>query len=246
MFQQTATKYQKLSRSKIDLFVQCELCFYLDRVKGIPRPSGLPFTLNSAVDTVLKTEFDVYREKGARHPLMEKYAVDAVPAKHPKLDIWRQNFKGIRYDHDDSQLTITGAIDDLWLNFNNEYIIVDYKSTSKAEQITRLDKEWHAGYKRQMEIYQWLFAKSGFKVSSTGYFVYCNAITSDKTFDNKLDFEVTLIPYTGDYSWVDSKLLEIRECLNSDNYPNPNTDCDVCKYYDARYKDSPNQLNMNL
>ena len=142
MFQQTATKYQKLSRSKIDLFVQCELCFYLDRVKGIPRPSGLPFTLNSAVDTVLKTEFDVYREKGARHPLMEKYAVDAVPAKHPKLDIWRQNFKGIRYDDDDSQLTITGAIDDLWLNFNNEYIIVDYKSTSKAEQITRLDKEW--------------------------------------------------------------------------------------------------------
>ena len=39
-----------VSRSKIDLFVECPRCFYLDRRLGIGRPSGPPFLLNSAVD----------------------------------------------------------------------------------------------------------------------------------------------------------------------------------------------------
>ena len=38
-----------VSRTKIDLFVECPRCFYLDRRLGIGRPSGPPFLLNSAV-----------------------------------------------------------------------------------------------------------------------------------------------------------------------------------------------------
>lgn len=231
---QAKSKYTKLSRSKIDLFIQCEKCFYLDRVVSIARPSGPPFTLNSAVDTVLKTEFDVYREKGIRHPIMEKYNIDAIPANHPDLNIWRENFKGIRFDHDASEIMVTGAIDDLWVTPNGEYIVVDYKSTSKAESVTALDSKWHEGYKRQMEVYQWLLEQKGLKVSATGYFVYCNAITSGKNFDNKLDFEVTVIPYTGDSSWIEPKLLEIRKCLNAVDIPKQNPECEFCNYYDKR------------
>jgi len=51
---------------------------------------------------------------------------------------------------------VFGAIDDLWQNPRGEFMVVDYKATSKAEAINSLDKEWHEGYKRQMEIYQWL------------------------------------------------------------------------------------------
>lgn len=40
----------KLSRSKIDLFIECPRCFYIDRVLGTGRPPGYPFALNSAVD----------------------------------------------------------------------------------------------------------------------------------------------------------------------------------------------------
>src|SRR3989338_3788923 len=48
----------KLSRSKIELFLQCPRCFYVDRRLGIGRVSGPPFTLNTATDTLLKKEFD--------------------------------------------------------------------------------------------------------------------------------------------------------------------------------------------
>ena len=67
------------------------------------------------------------------------------------------------------------GIDDVWVNPAGELMIVDYKSTSKDEKIEVLDKEWHDGYKHQMEVYQWLFRRNGFKVSDTGYFVYANA-----------------------------------------------------------------------
>jgi len=223
----------KLSRSKIDLFTQCPRCFYYDRRLGIGRPPGFPFSLNSAVDHLLKLEFDIHRAKGIKHPLIEKYGVDAIPAPHKDLDKWRENFVGMQYLHKPTNLLITGAIDDLWINSKGEYIIVDYKATSKDEDINELDKEWQDGYKRQMEIYQWLFRQSGFKVSSTGYFVYCNGKKDRKAFDGKLDFDVTLIPYKGDDSWVEKTIVEAHKCLIGDKIPKADPNCDYCNYIKA-------------
>ncbi len=62
-------------------------------------------------------------------------------------------------------MLVTGAVDDLWENARGELIVVDYKSTAKAAEITELNEEWHAGYKRQIEIYQWLLRQNGFTVS---------------------------------------------------------------------------------
>ena len=54
------TKPFKLSRSKVELFINCPRCFYLDRRLKIGQPPGFPFNLNSAVDSLLKNEFDLY------------------------------------------------------------------------------------------------------------------------------------------------------------------------------------------
>lgn len=220
----------RLSRSKIDLFLECPRCFYYDRRLGVGRPPGFPFALNSAVDVLLKQEFDIHRANGTKHPLIEKYGVDAQPVAHEDLDKWRHNFTGIQYLHKSTNLLITGAIDDLWQNSKGEYIVVDYKSTSKNEEINELDKEWQDGYKRQMEIYQWLLRQNGYKVSDTGYFVYCNGKKDREAFDGKLEFDVTLIAYTGDDSWVEKTIVEAHKCLNSDKIPDSNHDCDYCNY----------------
>ena len=106
----------KLSRSKIELFIDCSRCFYIDRRLGTGRPSGFPFALNSAVDTLLKKEFDIHRTKNSVHPLIKKYGVDAKPVAHEDLDIWRENFKGVQFHHKKTNFIITGAIDDLWIN----------------------------------------------------------------------------------------------------------------------------------
>ena len=89
-------------------------------------------------------------------------------------------------------------------------MIVDYKATSKAGDVS-LDADWQIGYKRQMEIYQWLFRKNNHKVSSTGYFVYCNGDADKEAFDGKLEFDIKILPYVGDDSWID-KMIRV------DNY----------------------------
>jgi len=226
----------KLSRSKIDLFLECPRCFYLDRVRGVGRPPGFPFALNSAVDVLLKKEFDIHRITGSKHPLQQQYGIDAFPVRHESLDEWRHNFTGIQYLHRATNLLIFGAIDDLWQNSQGEYIVVDYKSTSKSGKIEELDQDWQVSYKRQMEVYQWLLRQNGYQVSDTGYFVYCNGDTDAEAFDKKLEFDVTLIPYEGDDSWVEKTVIAAHKCLESKTVPLSSKDCDYCAYYEARKK----------
>lgn len=86
------------------------------------------------------------------------------------------------------------------------------------------------GYKRQMEFYQWLFRKNGFKVSDTGYFVYANASRDREAFDGKLEFDVKVIPYTGSDAWVEGALTDAKQCLLSETSPDSSSDCDYCRY----------------
>ncbi len=225
----------RLSRSKIDLFKSCPRCFYVDNKLGTARPPGYPFNLNSAVDHLLKKEFDIHRAEGKPHPLMKAYNVDAVPFQHKDMDVWRENFKGISCAHKDTGFTVSGAIDDVWVTPENDLIIVDYKATSKDTTPT-LDADWQDGYKRQMEIYQWLFRQNGFTVSDTGYFVYANGKKDAEAFDGKLEFEIVVLPYTGSDEWVDDTLKDIKKCLDDDMFPKASDDCDYCRYREAAGK----------
>lgn len=230
----------KISRTKISLFMDCPRCFYLDRRLGVGRPEGFPFTLNSAVDALLKKEFDAHRIDGISHPLMESYGLDAVPFMHEKMDIWRHNFTGLQVLDKKNNFLVFGAVDDIWQdNQTKELIIVDYKSTSTDKEVS-LDEEWKIGYKRQMETYQWLARHTadleGYKISNRGYFVYCNGQKDREAFDAKLEFDINILPYDGDDSWIEPTLNEIRKCLDSPDVPPPSENCEYCQYIEEAKK----------
>jgi CRISPR/Cas system-associated exonuclease Cas4 (RecB family) len=227
-----------LSRSKIDLFIQCPKCFYLDRVHGVSRPSIPAFLLNSAVDELFKKEFDIHRAAKRAHPIMEQYGIDALPFQHPDLEEWRHNFTGVRTVHQPTNFELFGAVDDIWINAKGELHVVDYKSTSKDEAITLEDK-WKAGYKRQVEIYQWLLRQKGFAVSDTGYFVYANASKDREAFDGKLEFDVTVLEYVGDTGWIEDVIFNIKKVLDSEVMPAPHMDCEYCEYVMRRNRYEP-------
>lgn len=219
-----------LSRTKVELFLACPRCFYLDRKLGISRPSGPPFNLNSAVDALLKTEFDRYRNEGAPHPLMTGAGIHAVPHPHPQLGTWRANFKGVRTVHEATHLELFGAIDDLWRDLDTgELIVVDYKSTSKAGEVS-IETGWGSAYKRQMEFYQWLLRRQDLAVARRGWFVYCNGRRDLPAFDAKLEFRISMIPYDGDDSWVEGTLRAIRATLAAPSPPAPLPDCEYCAF----------------
>ena len=223
-----------LSRSKFELFGECPRCFYMSCRFGLGRPSMPAFTLNSAVDTLLKNEFDLLRQAGESHELMKQYHLAAVPLNHPDLTKWRgetpeTRYKGASALHQPTNFLLTGMIDDVWQSDNGELIIVDYKSTSTSKEIS-LEDEYKQAYKRQMEFYQYLFRLLGFNVCNTGYFVFANATKNREKFDGKLEFDMSIIAHRGDDSWIDKKLALAKECLMTNKIPNPSENCEFCEY----------------
>jgi hypothetical protein len=232
LYQPGAKEPYKFSRSALELYVQCPRCFYLDRRLGKGRPPGFPFNLNSAVDALLKKEFDIYRQRGEIHPVVKESGINAVPFQHPDLDKWRNNSHGVRYLHSATNFLVYGALDDIWVNKAGELIVVDYKATSKIEDV-KLDQEWQDGYRRQAEVYQWLLRKNGFSVSPTAYFYYCNGDRGRERFDNRLEFRVSILPYQGSDTWIEPALIRAKHCLDADVVPKSGDDCDYCQYVDT-------------
>ena len=225
-----------ISRSKIDLFWECAQCFYLDRRLGIGRPDMPGWSLNSAVDILLKNEFDGFRERREPHRLMSLYNIPAIPYWHQNLHIWRDDINkkvGASILHKPTNLNVCGIIDDIWQNTKTgELHIVDYKSTSTNGEVS-LDGEYKEGYKRQMEVYQWIFRQMGLglSVSDVGYFVYATGWKgAGKIFNHKLEFKTTIIPYKGDASWVEPTIMKIKETLDSGEVPPSKEDCKYCGY----------------
>ena len=199
----------KLSRTRIENFCRCKKCFYLEEKLGISRPASFPFNLNNAVDELLKEEFDSFRGTDKNHPYIEDNGLDAKPFDHPEIENWRTRNKGIGFLDEETNLYFYGLVDDVWINTKtDQLILVDYKATSKKGEVT-LDAPWQISYKRQIEIYQWLFRKNGFDVQNIGYFVYCNGIKENVLFNNELKFKVKIIPHKGDDSWLDLSLIHI-------------------------------------
>lgn len=227
-------KYYQISRSKIEDFVKCPKCFYLDRRLGVGRPSMPGYTLNSAVDELLKKEFDLLRKEGHTHELMKQYGIDAIPYQDDRMDTWRANFTGISVDHEPTKFHVFGAVDDVWVNPAGEFYIVDYKSTSTEKEIS-LEDQYKQGYKRQMEFYQWLFRQNGFKVSNRGFFVFANADKNLSSFDGKLNFKMTILEHVGSDSWVEEIIIKAHDCLNNNSIPESNPDCEFCQYRQASH-----------
>ena len=224
----------KLSRSRIENFVRCPRCFWLAQRLKINQPSSPPFLINSAVDTLLKAEFDTYRAKGEQHPWQIEFKVDAKPFAHKDLERWRYVFKGVEHLDKTTNLLIFGGVDDVWVNSKGDLVVVDYKATAKDKEITNLeDSKWHDSYRRQMEVYQWLLRGEGHKVSNTGYFVYANGIAKGNGFFNKVEFRTNVFPYKGSDKWVEPTLAKIKQTLEGD-MPKEAADCEYCAYARSR------------
>jgi CRISPR/Cas system-associated exonuclease Cas4 (RecB family) len=237
----------KVSRSKIELFMQCPRCFWLDTRLKIKRPSGPPFNINKTIDELYKKEFDRHRLAGTPHPIMVDNQVKAVPFQHDDLDTWRYNFTGVTALHEPTNLHVFGAVDDIWVDPAGKLIVVDYKATSKNKEVS-IDSDWQISYKRQLEVYQWLLRQNGFEVSDTGYFVYTNARIDVEGFADQLEFTTKLIPYTGNADWIEPTLVKMKKCMDNGDMPPVGEaamggPCDYCEYAKKRTELTVNHLN---
>ena len=231
----------KISRGKFQDFITCKKCFYLDRVSGLKTPDTPPYSLNSATDTLYKKEFDDCRMKQQPHRLLKKYDLEhIIPFEHQDIDKWRDSLHhGLVSRYKDTNIILSGGIDDIWFNTkNNKLVIADYKSQAKKKENLNtndyLSDVYHQGYKNQLEFYSFLLVSMGFEVDNVGYFVVCNVNTEVDNFNQVMEFDELLVPYTLNPSWIPSKVEEMINTLNSHIMPKSNPSCMNCAYDNQR------------
>ena len=235
IYQKGTNEVFKISRSKFSNFLDCSRCFYLERVKGLKDPSMPGWALNSAVDELLKKEFDHYRNIQKPHPFVIKNKLNFIPFQHEKINYWREALRGgIAFIDTDTNLEIHGGVDDIWFNpDNDELIVVDYKAQSKNETVetkSYLESQYHQNYKVQMDIYVYILRQMKFKVSDTAYFLVCNGLKTPDKFDAKLFFDLTLVPYKTNDSWIKNKILDMKKTLELTDVPDSNKYGETCMY----------------
>lgn len=226
-----------ISRTKIAEFRVCARCFYLDIRRGIKQPEKhSPFALNLAVDALLKKEFDIYRRLGQPHPAMTEYGINGIPYLRPEPEVfekWRSNYTGMRYLHDLTNFIVYGAPDDVWLVHTStcsRLSVADYKAGSSKVPLN--EKDYWKDYTDQAEIYTWLLERmdTGIPVSDTAYFLSANGNKDRERFDNRLEFDLSVIEHRCKTDWVEPTLIRIKECLMSDAPPPSSPQCNYCEY----------------
>ena len=236
LFDPNSTTPFQLSRYRLERFLDCPRCFWLDLRKGVKRPEPRPYTLNNAVDLLVKQDFDRYRLRKEPHPIMTRFGIDGMPFNHPKLAAWRLTTKGkgMRFRYPKTTLDIMGAPDDIWLVRSGgaeSLAIVDTKATS-AKEIHPIGDQWWTSYRRQLDVYAWLLARqnTGYAVARTGYFLLLNGMQQTDAFAWHLSFEPAIIAYETNAGWVSDAIEDAYACLTNDLLPVASLDCDYCAY----------------
>jgi hypothetical protein len=214
----------QLSPNSLNLFLECPLCFWLEKKLKIRRPQPYPYALNSAVDKLLKEEFDSYRAKGEPHPLLVAHN---IPAKlFPNQDLlnqWRSNFVGIRYYDSELDATLFGAVDDVLEFADGKLAPLDYKST--GSNVANI----YDRFQIQMDVYTFLLEKNGFKTPKKGYLAFY-IVDKKNGFGDRLPFKKEIHEIETNPSDIPQLFREAVELLRGEEPPTHSPDCDYGRW----------------
>src|SRR3990167_347956 len=213
-------EHLKLSRSSLRLFKECPKCFWLEKHEGIRRPAGYPQALANAVDLLLKSEFDEYRQKGKPHPLLKKYKIDCLLFPDiNKLNSWRNTKEGLRFFDKNLNAYLFGAVDDVLQFPNGELAILDYKTTGAAQ--VNIYEE----YQDQMNVYTFLLEKEGYRVSNKAYFAFFIADRLNG-FGDRLPFRAEIHAINVNKEVVASEFEKAVSVARADSPPPHSLNCE--------------------
>jgi CRISPR/Cas system-associated exonuclease Cas4 (RecB family) len=213
-----------LSPNSLNLYLECPHCFWLDKNMGIKRPPPYPYALNSAVDSLLKEEFDTYRAKNIPHPMLKENGIKAhLFSNQNLLNQWRNNFAGIRYFDPELQATLFGAVDDVLEFPDGKIAPLDYKSTgSTAANV-------YDRFQLQLDTYACLMEKNGYKTPRKGYLAFY-IVDKSRGFIDRLPFRKEMVEIETNPSDIYEIFKDAVEVLRKETPPKHSQDCPFAKW----------------
>ena len=216
----------KLSPSKLNLFLECPLCFWLSE-KGIHRPSG-PFpSLPGGMDRKLKIYFDKYRKEGKLPPELKGKVEGKLYDNLERMNVWRNARKGLSWTDENGDV-LFGAIDDCLFDGEN-FIIIDFKTYGGSE----IKDEKIAFYQNKLDCYALLFEKNGLKHPGFAYLIFF--LPSEVKEHGEVRFEIHIKKVKVDSSRA-LKTFNAAIKLIKEKRPSKHSACPFCAWADDERK----------
>lgn len=213
----------KLSPSTLNLFLECQQCFWLQYRRGIFRPEGYHATLLSKIDKEIKNYFDKFR--GSLPPEIAKKVEGKLMEDLALLKKWRSTRQpGLIY-YPEPEIRLAGALDDCLVLKKNKklyYLPIDFKSRGQPP-----DEEIPVYSQNQLDCYGLLLEKNKYPIKGNGYLVY---FILEKIQSNGLaKFEVQVVKVKLN---PEQALKTVKEAIRvlRGPMPGPNLTCPYCKY----------------
>lgn len=220
-----ATRVLTLSRWQLELFSKCPRCFWLLKRHNVKQPEGFPLALNTAMDGLLKEEFDAYRAKGQPHPILVEYHINAkLFSDIKRLEAWRNNFQGLRWTDPATGHTLFGAIDDILEFPDGSLAILDYKSSGAREATV------YPSYQLQLDVYTFLLKQLGYKTAPQAFLAFFLAV-KDAGFNGRLPFRRALLTVTTQPDRVPTLFEQAIQLAQSNRLPESGAECGFCRWF---------------
>jgi len=212
-----------LSPSKLNLFQECPLCFWLHMVKGIHRPEGPTSTLPRGMDNLIKKYFDRYRELGKMPPEINGKVQGKLLQDQNLLSEWRKTTKTSSPRFFDKELNacLFGGLDECFVD-GKYYIPVDYKTRGY-----NLKEDSLSYYQTQLDCYTLLLEKEGYNHLSFGYLIYY--IPTEVRENGEVKFQVEAYKIKTNPERGYEVFKKAVECIRNPQ-PSSHSDCKFCSW----------------
>ncbi|MBI4086101.1 MAG: PD-(D/E)XK nuclease family protein [Candidatus Liptonbacteria bacterium] len=221
----------KLSPSGLYGFEECRTCFWLEHHHT--RAPGLPFVLNMAMDSVLKSRYDAYREKEELPPEIQSLGNEGITLFRDieTLNKWRGSTMHLRVVNEKVGYEIGGKLDEVLIEKNGRLIPTDFKSSGYAP---KEDKQKY--YVSQLTAYAFMFQKHELNPSDRAILLHY-FLKDPRNPSLQVEFISHIDPVRLDLPGFENKLEDIVGLLNGP-YPGDNLACEKCLYYAGRNEKS--------
>uniref|UniRef100_A0A7V5Y0B5 PD-(D/E)XK endonuclease-like domain-containing protein n=1 Tax=candidate division WOR-3 bacterium TaxID=2052148 RepID=A0A7V5Y0B5_UNCW3 len=213
-----------LSPTKLALFQECPLCFWLAEKEKIERPRGPTATLPQSMDKLIKNYFDYYRGRGELPPEIAGKIKGKLIAQEI-LDDWRKNSKNSkpRYFNKEANAFLFGALDECLIVDDKYYIPVDYKTYGY-----NLKENSFAHYQLQLDCYTLMLEGEGLTHLNIAYLIYY--IPEKIEENNLIRFKIEIREVKTNPEKAKDIFLKAIEILRNPNPPAPSPECKFCHW----------------
>jgi len=211
-----------LSPSRLSLFKECKRCFWQEVNKGLRRPSGAFPSLPGGMDIALKKLFDKHRLNGCLPVEIQNKLEGHLFSDMQKLDVWRNNFKGLQYIDEDTGVGLRGALDDLFVTDDGCHIPLDFKTRGFPLKDNTADY-----YQHQMNLYSYLLGKNGMKVGNFACLLFYHPTEAEG--NGRFRFAVDLVKVKTSTQDAEKLFKDAIETLRGSE-PDSDSNCGWCNW----------------